>query len=95
LAVASALVSALTDTPVPNETVVFGEIGLSGEVRAVGQTEARLKEAAKLGFGRAYCPPRGKRGSSVAGIDVRELRLLGDLVEALGNPAPRRMARPG
>ncbi len=95
LAVAAALVSALTDTPVPGESVVFGEIGLSGEVRAVGQTEARLKEAAKLGFGRAYCPPRGKRGSSVAGIDVRELRLLGDLVEALGNPAPRRMARPG
>lgn len=56
LAVASALVSALTDTPVPNETVVFGEIGLSGEVRAVGQTEARLKEAAKLGFTKAFAP---------------------------------------
>ncbi len=95
LAVAAALVSALTDTPVPGESVVFGEIGLSGEVRAVGQTEARLKEAAKLGFTRAYCPPRGKRGGATAGIEVRELRLLGDLVEALGNPAPRRMARPG
>ncbi|MBL8807690.1 MAG: DNA repair protein RadA [Rhodospirillales bacterium] len=95
LAVAAALVSALTDTPVPGEAVVFGEIGLSGEIRAVGQTEARLKEAAKLGFSRAFCPPRGKRGTPTTGIEVRELRLLGDLVEALGNPAPRRMARPG
>jgi len=95
LAVAAALVSALTDTPVPGEAVVFGEIGLSGEIRAVGQTEARLKEAAKLGFARAYCPPRGKRGGSAAGIATRELRVLADLVEALGSPPPRRMARPG
>ncbi|MCZ8311504.1 MAG: DNA repair protein RadA [Magnetospirillum sp.] len=95
LAVAAALISALTDTPVPGESVVFGEIGLSGEVRAVGQTEARLKEAAKLGFARALCPPRGKRGAPVQGIATSELRLLSDLVEALGNPTPRRMARPG
>ncbi len=39
---------------------VFGEIGLSGEVRAVGQAEARLKEAAKLGFARALVPKIGR-----------------------------------
>ncbi|MBL0928881.1 MAG: DNA repair protein RadA [Alphaproteobacteria bacterium] len=88
LAVASALVSALTDTPVPNETVVFGEIGLSGEVRAVGQTEARLKEAAKLGFTKAFAPARGKRAVNVAGMAPVEMRLLTDLVEALGTPPP-------
>jgi DNA repair protein RadA/Sms len=88
LAVAAALVSALTDTPVPNETVVFGEIGLSGEVRAVGQTEARLKEAAKLGFTKAFAPARGKRAVNVTGIVPAEFRLLTDLVEALGTPPP-------
>jgi DNA repair protein RadA/Sms len=60
LAVAAALVSALTGEPVPADTVVFGEIGLSGEVRAVAQREVRLKEAAKLGFRAAWAPrPRG------------------------------------
>jgi DNA repair protein RadA/Sms len=88
LAVAAALVSALTDTPVPADTVVFGEIGLSGEVRAVGQTEARLKEAAKLGFTNAFAPARGKRAASATGITGPELRLLTDLVEALGTPPP-------
>ena len=50
LAVAAALVSSLFDRPAPPAAVFFGEVGLAGEVRAVGQTEARVKEAAKLGF---------------------------------------------
>src|SRR5947207_912590 len=56
LAVAAALVSALTETPVPADTVIFGEIGLSGRVRPVAHTDARLKEAAKLGFAEAWVP---------------------------------------
>ncbi|MDH3919702.1 MAG: DNA repair protein RadA, partial [Rhodospirillales bacterium] len=61
LAVAAALVSAAADDPVEEDTVIFGEIGLSGEVRAVSQSAARLKEAAKLGFERALVPKgRGK-----------------------------------
>src|SRR5436853_3318957 len=63
LAVAAALVSALTEVPVPAETVVFGEIALSGDVRPVGHTEARLKEAAKLGFGTAWTPLRQSAGT--------------------------------
>ena len=62
LAVAAALVSALSFEPVPADTVVFGEIGLSGEIRPVGQADARLKEAAKLGFAAALVPPRRGRG---------------------------------
>ncbi|MEE8534808.1 MAG: DNA repair protein RadA, partial [Kiloniellales bacterium] len=58
LAVAAALISAASDQPVAPETVVFGEIGLSGEVRAVSRTAARLKEAAKLGFTGALMPPQ-------------------------------------
>jgi len=56
LAVAAALVSAFSGDPVPADAVVFGEIGLSGEVRAVAQRDLRLKEAAKLGFRTAWVP---------------------------------------
>lgn len=56
LAVAAALASSVFDTPLPADCVVFGEISLSGDVRAASRTEARLKEAAKLGFKRAIAP---------------------------------------
>ena len=54
LAVAAALASAALARPLPADTVVFGEIGLAGEVRAVARADARLKEAAKLGFAAAH-----------------------------------------
>ncbi|MGH6999896.1 MAG: DNA repair protein RadA [Stellaceae bacterium] len=66
LAVAAALVSALAHEPVPADMVVFGEIGLSGEVRPVSQADARLKEAEKLGFATALMPPRRGRGKDRA-----------------------------
>jgi DNA repair protein RadA/Sms len=91
LAVAAALVSALTREPLPSETVFFGEIGLSGEVRPVGQAEARLKEAGKLGFTAALAPPqRGRPPTS--GVALREIRHLRQLVE-LFEGAPRRRER--
>ncbi len=101
LSVAAALVSALTQHPMPPDTVTFGEIGLSGEVRPVGQAEARLKEAGKLGFTAALAPPRlgtGKERSSGSGILVREIGHLRHLVgvfEDQPRRAPRTMARPG
>ena len=66
LAVAAALLSARQDTALPPETVVFGEISLSGAVRPATQTENRLREAQKLGFLRAHIPARPKKvgGSS-------------------------------
>lgn len=57
LAVAMAVISALTNKPLPADAVIFGEIGLSGEIRSVGQPNSRLKEAHKLGFGNAIIPP--------------------------------------
>ena len=57
LAVAAALVSSLTGAALPHDAVYFGEIALSGSVRAVGHTGLRLKEAAKLGFVSAFAPP--------------------------------------
>src|SRR5271167_1525299 len=94
LAVAGALVSALTETPVPADTVVFGEIGLSGRVRPVSHTDARLKEAAKLGFGEAWLPARsGARGQrSAEGIATVPVGHLSELVQRLA-PADRRRPR--
>jgi DNA repair protein RadA/Sms len=86
LAVSLAIVSSLTDKPVREKTVVFGEVGLAGEVRPAPRGQERLKEAAKLGFEQALVPranlPRGK----IAGLDVhgvgridQAVRLLRDL----------------
>lgn len=56
VATALALISALLDKPLPSGVVAFGEIGLTGEIRAVSRTDARLKEATALGFARAVIP---------------------------------------
>ncbi len=94
LAVAAALVSSLGNSPVPESLIVFGEIGLSGEVRSVGQYDQRLSEAAKLGFAEALVPPRrGSRGRSAGGLKLREIAHLQDLVDWLGpRPAARAVA---
>ena len=57
MAVATAIISSLTQRAVPADMIIFGEIGLSGEIRAVPQPDLRLKEAEKLGFERALIPP--------------------------------------
>ncbi len=80
LAVAAALVSSLTGEPVPADAVVFGEIGLSGEVRAVSQTDTRLKEAAKLGFSTAIIPARRSGGKGDLSLRTVELHHLGELM---------------
>jgi DNA repair protein RadA/Sms len=70
LAAAAALISSATDTPLPQGCVVFGEISLSGEVRAVGRAEARMREAQKLGFDQALAPGNvtGAKGVKVTGV---------------------------
>ena len=60
LAVAAALISAMTDIPLPEENIIFGEVGLSGEVRIVSQADVRVKEAQKLGFTNGIVPAGGK-----------------------------------
>lgn len=64
MAVAAALVSALADRPLPDKSVWFGEVSLSGEVRPVAHANLRVKEAAKLGFAAAFGPASSKTGSS-------------------------------
>ena len=96
LAVAAALASSHTDRPLPGETVVFGEIGLSGEVRPVNHMDQRLKEAAKLGFSHAIVPPRALRrgaagaGPGAGGMRLSELGRLSDLLELLEEDASGR-----
>ena len=79
MAVAAALLSAREDVALPARTVVFGEISLSGSLRPVGQSETRLKEAAKLGFEAALLPERSKTGA-VAGVKVQKMPDLAALV---------------
>ncbi len=78
LAIAAAIASSVRDAPVRADTVLIGEIGLSGELRMVGQMPARLREAAKLGFRTAIVPHRLRRGepwpSDIEVVEVRSLK---------------------
>lgn len=91
LAVAAALMSSLSGVPMPPGTVVFGEIGLSGEIRAVPQLNARLKEASKLGFNRAVIPtpPRSKTEKSPreGGMLITEVSRVEDLLSLFADGA--------
>jgi DNA repair protein RadA/Sms len=93
LAVALALVSAHTDTPLPDDLVACGEVGLGGELRQVSQTPRRLAEAARLGFGRALVPQSAPDAPS--GITVTRVAGLADAVDVLGlrsAPGPVRIS---
>ncbi|NBI71561.1 DNA repair protein RadA [Clostridiaceae bacterium] len=78
LAIVMALISSYKDRPVDEKTVIFGEVGLSGEVRAVSMTEQRVHEAVKLGFERCILPAvnleKMKRPSGVQLLGVRNVR---------------------
>lgn len=83
LAVAASLASSLRDRPIHKSTVVFGEIGLAGELRAIAQPEPRLHEAAKLGFRRAVMPFASTRRLRVPeGMEVAGLRTLEEALDA-------------
>jgi DNA repair protein RadA/Sms len=73
LAAAAALASSALDMPLPQDCVVFGEVSLSGEVRPVGRMEGRMKEAAKLGFGRALAPLAASEGGALPVAGVQRL----------------------
>jgi len=81
LAVAAALVSALSEKPVPADVVLFGEIALSSEIRPVAHAPLRLRESAKLGFNRAFIPAAAADG--VKGIAVNGFRTLAGLVDQM------------
>jgi DNA repair protein RadA/Sms len=93
LAVAAALVSSMTGATLAHEAVYFGEIALSGAIRPVSVTSARLKEAAKLGFAGAILPAGGPDTTDSAGLKLRPLGHVSDLVAGIAARAPKRTMR--
>src|ERR1700710_1157766 len=87
LAAAAALVSSFGGEPLPRDTVFFGEISLSGDIRPVPQADARLKEAAKLGFKNAFIPAGTK--AEVSGMALTEITSVADLLAFAPEPTPR------
>src|SRR5580700_1945966 len=87
LAAAAALVSSFGGEPLPRDSVFFGEISLSGDIRPVPQAELRLKEAAKLGFKQAFIPA-GTRVDG-AGLKLTEISSVADLCLLLPSRAPK------
>ena len=84
LACVAALASSFRDRALQGRTVVLGEVGLAGEVRAVAQAEARLAEAARLGFARALVPAGNARHAEVPkGLEVVAVETVSDALEHL------------
>jgi DNA repair protein RadA/Sms len=84
LAISMAVVSAITGRPLPHDAVLCGEVGLSGELRQVGDVPRRLSEAARLGFRRAVVPTGC--GTSVPTMDVVEVNSLTEAILTLIPP---------
>jgi DNA repair protein RadA/Sms len=83
LAMAAAIASSRRDKVIPADLALIGEIGLSGELRAVGQMEARVREAAKLGFGRVIMPKKVRKGGNwPTNIEVISVRSLAEALKS-------------
>jgi DNA repair protein RadA/Sms len=85
LAVLMAIVSSLKNKPLQSKLVVFGEVGLAGEVRPVQRGQERLKEAAKLGFTRAIVPKANMPRQAIPGIEVVAVERVEQAVSTLRN----------
>jgi DNA repair protein RadA/Sms len=83
LPAALAIVSSLTDRPIPGKLVAFGEIGLAGEVRPAPRGQDRLKEAAKLGFARALVPKANAPKGKIAGLEILPVERVDEAVQLL------------
>ena len=83
LALVLAVVSSFRDRALPRDLVVFGEIGLAGEIRPVPGGQERLTEAAKHGFTRAIVPKANKPKLPISGIEVVGVSKIAQALEAL------------
>ena len=84
MAIVSAIASSFLDKPVPDGTVVLGEVGLTGEVRAIGQVDIRLAEVKKMGFNRCLVPDSNlKRIPDIEGIAVAGIKSVSEAVDML------------
>jgi len=85
LAVLAAIVSSLRGRPLPDKLVIFGEVGLAGEIRPVQRGQERLKEAAKLGFTHAIVPAANRPKQPIAGMKVHAVARLDEAIERFRN----------
>ncbi|MDA8869123.1 DNA repair protein RadA [Methylophilaceae bacterium] len=83
LAILCAIVSSFTTQPLDQKTVIFGEIGLAGEVRPVQRGQERLKEAAKLGFTKAIIPKANQAKQKINGIEIFPVDNLSQAIKLL------------
>ncbi|MDM7859767.1 DNA repair protein RadA [Alteromonas sp. ASW11-36] len=83
LALLTAMVSSFRNRPLPRDLIVFGEVGLAGEIRPVPNGTERLSEAAKHGFKRAIVPLANKPKTPINGIEVIGVKRLEEALEAL------------
>jgi len=84
LGIVSAMASSFLDRPIATGTVVFGEVGLTGEIRGISQTEIRIKEAARMGFTRCILPrTQNREGRQPKNIELIPIRSLKELTEHL------------
>lgn len=80
LAVLAAIVSSLRSQPLPDKLVMFGEVGLAGEIRPVQRGQERLKEAAKLGFTQAIVPAGNQPKQKIAGMEIHPVHRLDEAI---------------
>ena len=84
LGIVSAMASSFLERPIATGTVVFGEVGLTGEIRGISQTEIRIKEAARMGFTRCILPrTQNREGRQEKNIELIPIRSLKELTEHL------------
>ena len=82
LAMAIAIVSSFMDQSVPQDVLLLGEVGLTGELRQVNQLERRLQEAAQLGFSKAIVPKQ-KKELHIKQLEIIEKPFISDVIEYL------------
>jgi len=80
LAVLLSITSSLKNKPLPSKLIVFGEVGLAGEIRPAPRGQERLKEAAKLGFSRALIPEANRPKQPIAGMEVIAVKRVEEAV---------------
>ncbi len=87
LAIVAAIVSSLGNRPIPESTVVFGEVGLAGEIRAVSFPQNRVKEASMMGFCNLILPANSlPLGEPVRGVSLQGVATVGECLEAIALP---------
>jgi DNA repair protein RadA/Sms len=83
LALILSVISSFRDSPLPKDLVVFGEVGLAGEIRPVANGQERLREAAKHGFSRAIVPAGNMPKQPIKGMTIVPVRRVTEALEAL------------